>query len=238
LSVATQQGNRIWPNWWRLAGVDGLIFVILFIIGGPILQGDFPMRGDGVETIRQYWVDEADNYLIGDYILNIAFVIFFLPYVIGLRWVLGSAEGSPPIWSWMSFGGAIIALAAGVAASMFAAGLALGFKDGDPGLDDATLLLLIDVNSYAFGILSMGLALFGASAGYVILRTGVLWRWLGVLPLIAAVLLVIGGAWQIDGDPEGALGSLGFTGLPLTFLFVLVSSIALILKSEEPAPVA
>jgi hypothetical protein len=217
--------------------VDGLIFVVLFFIGGPILQGDFPMRGDDAETIRQYWVESGHDYLIGDYIVAIAFVFLFLPYAIGLRWVLGSAEGSPAIWSWMCFSGAILALASGIAASGIAGGLAVGLED-NPDLDDATLVFLTDVGSYANNFFAFGLALFVGSAGFVIVRSGVLWRLLGAVGLIAAVLLVIGNAWALDGDPEGTVGSVGIIGFPLTFLFVIVSSIALLMKSEEPSPVS
>jgi hypothetical protein len=70
----------------------------------------------------------------------------------------------------------------------------------------------------------------------VILRTGVIWRWLAGLGLLAALLLVIGAAWPIDGDEEGAIAILGFIGAPATMLFIIISSINMIIRSEEPTP--
>ena len=83
---------------------------------------------------------------------------------------------------------------------------------------------------------SYGMALFVGSASLVILRTGVIWRWLAGLGLLAALLLVIGAAWPIDGDEEGAIAILGFIGAPATMLFIIISSINMIIRSEEPAP--
>ena len=68
------------------------------------------------------------------------------------------------------------------------------------------------MSTYAFTGFSLTMGLFVASASLVVLRTGVLWRWLAALGFIAAVLLVVGAAWPIDGDEEGALAILGFTG--------------------------
>ena len=236
MTIATANTNRIWPNWWRLAGVDGVIFVVLFIIGGPILQGDFPTRSDSIESIREYWVEDGDMYLIGDYITSLAFVIFYLPYVIGLRWFLGTAEGSPPIWSWMAFTGAIVAIVAGYAGAMVAGGLALGLED-NPDLDDATIQTLMDISAFTFSVFILGFGLFVGAAGFVVVRTGVLWRPLGALGLLAAVLLIIGSAWPIEGDEEGAVATFGFIGLPIMLLFILISSIGMILRKEPPTPV-
>jgi hypothetical protein len=236
MSIATANPNRIWPNWWRFAGVDGVIFIVLFIIGGPILQGDFPTRSDSIESIREYWVEDGDMYLVGDYITSVAFIIFFLPYVVGLRWLLGTAEGSPPIWSWMAFAGAIVTIVGGYASAMLWGGLALGLED-NPELDDATIQLVMDIGAFTFSVFTLGIALFVGSAGFVIIRTGVLWRWLGAVALLAAILLIIGAAWPIEGDEEGAVAVFGFIGLPITILFILISSIAMILRKEPPAPV-
>jgi hypothetical protein len=83
-------------------------------------------------------------------------------------------------------------------------------------------------------ISSLGLALFIGSAGFVILRTGVLWRWLGAVAVLAAILLLVGAAWPIDGDEEGAVATFGFIGYPVMLLFILVSSVRMIMMGEPP----
>jgi hypothetical protein len=233
MSAANPNTNRIWPNWWRFGGVDGIIWAVLFVVGIIIIQGEPPSRDDSIDSIRQYFVDDGDMYLVGDYLTGIGFVIFFLPYLIALRWYLGVAEGSPPIWSWMTFTGGLVAVILGGIASVFWGAMALGLRD-NPDLDDATIRLLMDIDAFAFNGISLGLALFVGSAGFIVLRTGIFWRWLGAAGLLAALLLLIGAAWPIDGDDEGALAAVGIPGLILTLLFVIVTSVAMIMRKEPP----
>lgn len=61
-----------------------------------------------------------------------------------------------------------------------------------------------------------------------------LWRGLGGLGLLAAVLLLIGSAWPIEGDDEGTIAIGYYAGLPLSLLFVLISSVAMIMRKEPP----
>jgi len=212
-------------QWWRLGGVFGIAFAILFIVG-IFVQGDTPMRDDSIQDIRAYFSDDGDLYLVGDYITGIAFVFFFLPYVVTLRWVLGSGEGWPPIWSWLTVVGGVSIVALG----------ALAISADNTEIDDSSVRLLTEMNTYFFTLFSVGMALFVGSASLGVLRAGVLWRWLAALGLLAAVLLIIGAAWTIDGDEEGALAILGFIGAPLTLLWILLSSIKMIMMKEEPAP--
>lgn len=39
-------------QWWRLGGILGIIFVVLFLIGGFVLQGDSPGYKDSIGDIR------------------------------------------------------------------------------------------------------------------------------------------------------------------------------------------
>jgi len=227
--------DALWRQWWRVGGIFGIGFVILFLIGGVFLTGDTPQRDDSIEDIRKFFADDGEMYLAGDYLSGIAFVFFFLPYLVTLRWVLGSGEGWPPIWSWVTVVGGVSMLALGGASAVTFGTLAI--SEGNPEiLDDASVRLLMEMSTYGFTGFSLTMGLFVASASLAVLRTGVLWRWLAALGFLAAVLLVIGAAWPIDGDEEGALAILGFIGAPLTLLWILLSSIRLIMMKEEPAP--
>ena len=227
--------NGLSRQWWRVGGIFGIGFVILFLIGGIFLTGDTPQRDDSIEDIRKFFADDGEMYLVGDYMTGIAFVFFFLPYLVTLRWVLGSGEGWPPIWSWLTvIGGVSMLLIGGTSAVFFGA---LAISEGNPDvIDDASVRLLMEMSTYAFTGFSLTMGLFVASASLVVLRTGVLWRWLAALGFLAAVFLVVGSAWPIDGDEEGALAILGFIGAPLTLLWILISSIAMLMMKEEPAP--
>ena len=227
--------DALWRQWWRVGGIFGIGFAVLFIIGPVILTGDTPTRGDSIEDIRNFFADDGEMYLVGDYIGGIAFVVFFLPYMVTLRWVLGSGEGWPPIWSWLTVIGGVLVTAIGGAQSVFFGALAI--SEGNPEvIDDAGIRLLMEMSAYAFTGFSFTLALFVASASVVVLRTGVFWRWLAGLGFLAAILQIVGAAWPIDGDEEGALAILGFIGAPLTLLWILLSSIGMLMMKEEPAP--
>ena len=227
--------DALWQQWWRLGGIFGIGWVLLFFIGGFALQGDSPSRTDSIESIRQYFTDDGDIYLAGDYLLGIAFIFFFLPFVVTLRWVLGSGEGWPPIWSWLSVVGGVIATIWGGIAGVFWGALAVGAAK-NPEVEDTSVRTLMELDIYAFSGLGLPVALFIGAASIVILRTGVMWRWLAALGLISAVLMIIGAAWPIDGDEEGAIAIPGFIGFIGAALWILISSINLLMRTQEPAP--
>jgi DMSO/TMAO reductase YedYZ heme-binding membrane subunit len=112
----------------------------------------------------------------------------------------------------------------------------LALSADNPEIDDSSVRLMVEMSTYAFTLLTLGMALFVGSGSVVILRTGVMWRWLGGLGLLIAILLIIGSAWPIDGDEEGPLAIAGFIGALATMLFIIISSINMIIRSEEPAP--
>lgn len=228
-----QPTSVLGAQWWRLGGFLGVAFVISFIIGAIVLQGDSPDRDASVEEVRRYFTDDGQMYLIGDYLLAIAFVLFFLPFAVTVRWVIGSAEGWPPILSWLSVIGAVTFVVFGGTAGMFWGALALGLAE-NPEIDDGTIRTLMELDTYGFAIFGFPAALFLGSTSFVMFRTGVMWRWLGGLGLLAAVLILVGSAWPIDGDEEGALAILGFIGFPLMLLWILITSVGLIMRKEPP----
>jgi len=208
------------------------MFAVLFIIGPLFLTGDSPSRDDSIEEIRAFFQDDGDMYLLGDYIGGIAFVLFFLPYLVTLRWVLGSGEGWPAIGSWLTVIGGFGMVILGGASAVSYGTLAISADNAE--IDDSSVRLLMEMNVYAFTGFSLFMSLFMAAASLVVLKTGVLWRWLAGIGLLAALLLVVGASWPIDGDDEGALAIAGFIGAPLTLLWIILSSINLLLMKEEP----
>lgn len=61
-------------QWWRLGGILGIGFIILFFVGGFALQGESPSYDDPITEVREYFTEDGDQYLIGDYILGLGFV--------------------------------------------------------------------------------------------------------------------------------------------------------------------
>src|SRR5687768_9979502 len=85
-------------NWRQIAGIAGILFVVLFIIG-VFIPGDTPMYNDSGEEIAAWFADNSESYLLGDFITGLAFTLFYLPFLNGLYAALRLAEGEPPFWS-------------------------------------------------------------------------------------------------------------------------------------------
>jgi len=230
---STAQGQGLWGflnNPRRVAGVFGIVFTVLFLIGGPILQRQTPTVNDDVQQIRAYWVHDGDRYLAGDFLFGIAVILFFLPFVVALRSVLEPANRSGGMWARGMLVGALVAALLGGAGAMALGGLAL---QGAGGLDDSTLQFATRVAAYSLTGLGGGFALMLLAAAIVIAQSGVLWRWLAVLAALAAVANIVGGLWVPDGDPEGAFGVLSFIGLIATQIWILAVSIQLLLPGKR-----
>lgn len=228
--------DNLWGNWWRMGGVAGILFLALFILG-IVLQGDPPDFEDPVDKIRDWFTDNGEQYLVGNYLIGLAFVLFFLPFLASLRGLLAAAEGGAAVWSRVAFAGGLLVLIFGATASLFWGALAYSFGVVENG-DEGTILTLMYLDSYGFTALPLAFVPLLLGSSLVILRTGVLWRWLALIGLAAAVFAIIGGASPLDADPEGALGGVAGIGFPLAGLWVLVLSIAMILKREAPAAAA
>jgi hypothetical protein len=231
-----QQQSSIRGMWWRLGGAAGLIYVVLFIFGGFVLQGDSPSRDDSIAEIRAYFADDGQTYLVGDYLTAIAFIFFFLPFLVTLRSLLGSSEPSPPILSRLGLIGGIFATLIGGVAGIFWGGLAIGIAD-NPGVDDGVIFALMELDTFAFATaLQLSFALFILAFSLAIWETGALWRWLGAIGVLSAVLTIVGAAWPIDGDEEGLIATIGFfPGNLLAVFWLIAVCINMIRLTEPPA---
>src|SRR5260370_22587097 len=71
--------------WWRLGGALGLAWFVLFFIGGVILHATPLAYDETIQRARQYFQNNAQAYLIGDYIIRPASVFGFLPFAAALH---------------------------------------------------------------------------------------------------------------------------------------------------------
>ncbi len=223
-------------KWWRLGGVAGILFLIMFIVGIAV-QGDSPNLGDPAGEIRAWFADNGKQYIAGDYLIGLAFVLFFLPFLSSLRGLLAAAEGGPAVWSRVAFTGGLLFLIFGAVSSFFEVTLAYGFGVLESG-DEGTVKTLMYLDQVAFNTGALFIVPLMLGASLVTLRTGVLWRWLPLLALVAIVFAVIFGANSLSSDPDGALGGIGFIAVLATSLWILLTSINMILKKDAPAAAA
>lgn len=229
-STSDAQGH---VDWTRLGGILGIAWIVSFVLGAFIIQGDTPSRDDSIADIRQYFADDGGRYLFGDYLLGIAFTLFFLPFVIILRRVLATREGWPDLLARISLYAGVIAVVWGGIAGFFWGALALGADN--PEVEDSSVRTLMELDAYAFAGLLLPIGLFMGAAGLSIWLSGALWRWLGIIGIIGFLGSYIGAAWPIDGDEEGALAAVSIVGFLGIMIFVLITSINLLMKRDELA---
>ena len=128
--------------------------------------------------------------------------------------------------------------AAGVALMLVSGGLHMALvqyaSGGQP--DPAALPALTVLNEWVGGaIVPASVAMFlGAAAA--ILTTGALPRWLGWLAAATAVLLLISLAVVFQTTIEGVVGIAAFVGFLLFMVWVLATSVVLLLRpGQQPA---
>jgi hypothetical protein len=115
LSAADAVGLR----WWRLAGLFGLGWFVVFAVGAIVLQGEPPASNASLAEVRQFFTDNHTRFLVGDYLAGLAFLLLFLPFVVGFRSLLGTAQGGPQLAARLVLVGGLATVLVGDTATVF-----------------------------------------------------------------------------------------------------------------------
>lgn len=212
-------------RWQRITGAFGLAWIALFALGGIALQGQPPAYDAPIGEIRDFFADHGGAYLWGDYIAGLAFVLCLLPFVVGLRSVLGAAEGGPQIGSRLVLVGGVATVIVGDAATAFLDALALGRPED---FSDATIRLLLQLDAVAIAAIGLPMALTAIAAATVIWRTRVLPPTLAVVAALSGLLHIVGATFVAADDADGPLFFIRFAGLITFAVFVAAASVSLI----------
>jgi hypothetical protein len=234
MSVSISSEKRSAEFWWRLAGALGLAWFVLFVIGGVVLHGQPPAYDEPIEKARQYFHDNAQQYLVGDYIVRLGFVFGFLPFVAGLQSRLGAGEGEPRILSRLIFGAGLATFVIGDASKFFLNAVALG--GGSSEISDSTIRTLLYADSVSIATIGVPAALLALTASWLIWTTGALWRWIAVLGLVAGGLLVVGAAFPLGRSSVGILFGIRFASFIALALFVVACSLSMLLGRGAAMP--
>jgi hypothetical protein len=221
-------------RWRRITGGFGLAWIVLFALGGIALQGQPPAYDAPIGEVRDFFAAHGDRYLWGDYIAGLAFILCLLPFVVGLRSVLGAAEGEPQIASRLVLVGGIATVIVGDAATAFLDALALAGAPGE--LPDTTIRLLLELDAVAIAAIGLPMALTAFAAATVIWQTGVLPRWLAPVAALSALLHIVGATFVAANDADGPLFFTRFAGLITFAVFVAAASISLMSRSSTASP--
>jgi len=171
-------------KWWRVTGAFGLGWFVLFAVGAIVLQGEPPPFNQPAAEARGFFAARGGRYLVGDYLAGLAFIFGFLPFVVGLRSLLGRAEGGLQVGSRLLLVAGMTTVVVGDAATVFTDAMALA--GGGAELNDATIHWLAVIGSIA-GVLHVAGAAFPIQGE----PDGVLFtlRFLGLIAFALFVLL-------------------------------------------------
>jgi hypothetical protein len=227
--------NVLFRQWWRVGGFFGIAFVVLFIVAiivQEVASGTPPDFNDPVQEVRAYFEEERQGYLVADYLVWLAFIVLLLPFLVALRGLLGAAEGGGQVFSRTAFAGGLLAIALAGAATASWTALAVGAEN----FDDSTITALMHLDVAAWNVVGSAFGVLVLAASLVIFATGILGRWLAIYGAIIGVIALISPLWLLDGDPEGVLAILGIVAFLGLALWVLATSISMVLRRVEPAP--
>jgi hypothetical protein len=190
---------RRW-DWERLAPLAGIVTVVLWFAAVFIIETvtNPPTDDATADDVLAYFRGEET----GIYVSSVLFALgslFFLWFVGSLRAALDRAEGAGGRVANIAFGAGVAVV---VATLLFGVTPAVGAFSGDAGAQAAEALWYVD-DIFFVGAEFLAIPLVLATA-LVAWRTGVLPRWLAILSILVAVLLLvvpIGWAGLIFGLP-------------------------------------
>jgi hypothetical protein len=214
------------PRWAQWAPVSGIVFVVLFIVGFFLL--DLPDSDDPLTKIQAHYDDSGNRaqIIIAGYLLTLAAVFFFW-FLASLRARLAAVEGPPGRLSSIAFGSGLVFTAMLLAATCCFIFIAGEITFGD--VDNINPEIQRVIPDLGFPLLLIGGA-FSAiamidAASVLIVKTGVLPKWIGWFGFVAAVGLLFAGF---------------FLPMVLLLLWVLFASVAMLrrrgVELTQPRP--
>jgi hypothetical protein len=214
---ATSAGRRTLEQW---AGLGGVVYVALFIIGSIFLFGGQP-GGDALPSeVRSYFADSGHRDKIGiGWILAGLGLFFFLWFLGSLRMRLRSLDGDGLLTSIASIGGTVYATLAFAAIAVHMGILTMSddtYRDTVyPGLVHAAM----DVGYVLHATGGAGAGAMIIAASVAAMRARVVASWLGWLGVIAGI---------------AAIASIAFLPQILLALWILVAGVMLFLAPASP----
>jgi hypothetical protein len=184
-------------SWQKWVPLTGILFVILFIIGGILATG--PDNTDNDQHVVEWYADSGNQTatIAGAYILAVAGGAMLL-FINRLRSVVADAEGAKPIFAPFILGGGVVYIAAlAVAAAAFGA-ISGGVKFGtDPAVQSAELIRALNSMGFAailiFGMFPLIFAMF--TTAIASMRYKIFASWFNWLTIVCGIILFFAAAF-------------------------------------------
>jgi hypothetical protein len=179
------EGNR---RVQRYGGISGIVFVVLFGIGNALWAFDAPGAGAPAAEIVEFYNDTSEGVVIGATLSLIAVAAFVL-FAAAVRRILTQADGDD-LLATTAFGGALLALGAGIGAESI--NMVGGLRAEDGELSEALAQSLFEISQIlGTTAAAVGIAVFAIATAAVSLRTRlILPRWLAFIVLVVGLSLL------------------------------------------------
>ena len=172
----------------RITGLAGLGVVALFGVGNALWAFEQPDAGAPVEEIVAFYADTSTEIVIGGSLSLFAIALFVL-FASGVRAILREHEDED-LLATAAFGGALLAMAAGLGAETINM---VGALRADAGQLTPELGRALFEVSYVLGYngAGVGIGIFALAIAVVALRSrALLPRWLALLLLVLGVAFI------------------------------------------------
>ena len=212
------------PGMARWAGLGGIAYVVLFVVGGILAFGGQPDLDAPPSEVIDYFGDSGHRDKIGfGWALIVLGVFFFLWFLAALRQALRRIDADGFLTNLATLGGAVYA-------ALTLAGVSLGAAIktmSDDTYQDRVFPELIHAADDASYVMhasgGVGAAAMMIGASLLAMRAGVVPRWLGVVGVVSGIL---------------AIFSIMFFPQFLIALWLVVAGVALFRAGPRAAPVA
>jgi hypothetical protein len=214
-------------RWDRIAAAAGLLFIVLIV--ATFFTPETPEYGSTAEQLAADLTGDRAGHqmsLLLGFLADIAFLVFLA----GVWSRFRRHEGT----GGMMAGLFAIAGAAFAATILVSEGLYLALVQAAESADASTLPTIATLDYWVgLCVVPVGVAMLIGATG-AILGTHALPAWLGYLSGVNAVVLVLGLGAVIESDEETWLvGIGGFGGFLLFLIWVLATSVVLLMRSSH-----
>ncbi|HXA30462.1 MAG TPA: hypothetical protein VN193_17140 [Candidatus Angelobacter sp.] len=211
-------------KWERLGAATGILFVVLLMVS-IFMVPQTPDVNAAPGVIASYYSDHRNAVLASAYLGGLAIPVF-LWFLGSLFQALRRAEGEHARLSIVCLAGGIATATFALGMAIFAATLAWGSAlQADGGAVRALFLL----SSMSVQFIYFAMVAFVLAGSVLMIRTGVISRWIGEAGVVFAAVMLVGAA---SLAPSGAFqlnGGLTFAGLLAFALWVLSVSVRMVM---------
>lgn len=226
-------------KWERFGAATGILFVVLLVVSVFMVPTP-PDVNASAQTISTYYSDHRTAVMLSMYVGGLA-AVAFLWFLGSLYQTLRRAEGEHARLSIVCLGGGICIAAVALASAAFNTSLAYSSAlHGDDGAVRGLYLLSV----FSIQFVYFAIATFVAAGSILMIRTGVISRWIGEAGVVFAMLMLVGAGSFASGGALLPQGGIEFGGLAAFAVWMLATSVRMVMLASpkraamDAAPIA